>query len=263
MYDFATRKALAKQHANPAHIPVYREMLVVLRRSSAGRIGFNGQRLAEELLYTLLGHYSLEEVKARTAPPVDHGSMVPAPRQENVEAPGQTPVPAVPEKPKMGKAEEYPNIDWRDLDNPLIRTADSIYSDRINCWRRLHELEAKTQGETADREVLAEMVETSIRSELCFQELRHFNDRGEFLGKHPFIAQKDERAQVLQLLRTDPDAYFEARKNLELNISRYSSQINGKKASDAVKARAKENLEKHQARLRIYKEVFAEFTAGK
>ena len=68
---------------------------------------------------------------------------------------------------------------------------------------------------------------------------------------------------MLQLLRTDPDAYFSARKNIELNISRYSSQINGKRASEAAKARARENLERHQALLAIYKEVFQEFTAKK
>ena len=96
---------------------------------------------------------------------------------------------------------------------------------------------------------------TSIRMELCFSELRAFNNTGSFLGKHPFIAQADERSRVASLLVSDPDAYFEERKNIELNITRYQSQINSKKTTKEQKERAQANLEKYQARLALYKEI--------
>lgn len=96
---------------------------------------------------------------------------------------------------------------------------------------------------------------TSIRMELCFSELRAFNNTGAFLGRHPFIAQADERSRVTALLVSDPDAYFEERKNIELNITRYQSQLNSKKTSKEQKERARSNLEKYQARLALYKEI--------
>ena len=91
--------------------------------------------------------------------------------------------------------------------------------------------------------------------ELCFSELRAFNNTGTFLGRHPFIAQADERSRVTALLVSDPDAYFEERKNIELNITRYQSQINSKKTSKEQKERAQSNLEKYKARLELYKEI--------
>ena len=65
--------------------------------------------------------------------------------------------------------------------------------------------------------------------------------------------------RVAELIRSDPDRYFGERKNIELNITRYSSQLNGKKVSQEQKDRAKSNLEKFKTMLRLYKEVFNEF----
>ena len=142
------------------------------------------------------------------------------------------------------------------MDNPLVRTADSIYSDRINCHRTLARIEQETQGALVlDSDTLAEIVHTSIRMELCFSELRSFNSTGAVLGRHPFIAQADERSRVTALLVSDPDAYFEERKNIELNITRYSSQINSKKTTKEQKERAQVNLEKFKAKLELYKEI--------
>lgn len=142
------------------------------------------------------------------------------------------------------------------MDDPLVRTADSIYSDRINCHRLLAEIERTTaEASVLDSETLSQIVFTSIRMELCFSELRAFNNTGRFLGKHPFIAQADERSRVTALLTSDPDAYFEERKNIELNITRYQSQLNSKKTSKEKKERAQSNLEKYQARLALYKEI--------
>jgi len=149
------------------------------------------------------------------------------------------------------------------MDDPIVRLADSIFSDRISCWQRLQELEKLTQEESAPVSVLSEIVTLEIRRELCFQELRHLNDKGEFLGHHPFISQKSEREMVFRILQEDPESYFEERKKIEDNISRYSSQINGKKSSEAVRERAKVSLEKYQVKLQLYKDVFSEFMRKK
>ena len=61
------------------------------------------------------------------------------------------------------------------------------------------------------------------------------------------------------MLKDDPEKYFDERKKIEDNISRYSSQINGKKSSEAVRERAKASLEKYQVKLQLYKDVFREY----
>ncbi len=74
------------------------------------------------------------------------------------------------------------------MDDPLVRTADAIYSDRINLWRDMRDAEKEIDGvDSTDREKLERLVQGSIRMELCFDELRSFNNSGAFLGKHPFI----------------------------------------------------------------------------
>lgn len=95
--------------------------------------------------------------------------------------------------------------------------------------------------------------------EVCFDELRAFDRTGKFLGKHPFIAHKTERERVVDLLRSNPDRYFEERKNIELNITRYTSQIGSNRFAEEKKKKFAELLELHQASLTMYREIFNEF----
>lgn len=98
-----------------------------------------------------------------------------------------------------------------------------------------------------------------MRMELCFSELLNFDRRGEFLGRHPFIKERNERDRVAELLRTNPDGYFEERKNIELNITRYSSIARSGKSSNGQKEKALGNLQRHEALLQMYREIFNEF----
>ena len=205
------------------------------------------QQLAESLVYELLGRMTAEEILAQTS----SASSVTTPRQVFVNA-----VSAV--KKKASKYEEYPRIRWKDLENRLIQTADLIYTDRINCHQRLREIDSSL-GETTDHKTLAEYIEKVVRMEVCFDELRQFDRTGQFLGKHPFIAQKSERERVTDLLSSDPDRYFEERKNIELNITRYTSQIGSSRFSEEKKKKFQELLEQHQASLYMYREIFNEF----
>lgn len=267
MYDFTQQLAISKKAADPAYIPVYRAMLESIHNPASSRIDSNPSALAADLLYILLDTFTIEEVQARCAPAPDLFREPTKKAQEATETTVRSSAPATTQeaakqaenRPKVSKFDQYPSIPWKQLDNPLIRTADSIFSDRINCFSRLKELEAATQDGTATRATLEEIVETSVRLECCFDELRRFNDTGEFLGEHPFIAHKDERQRILDVLKNDPEAFFQERKNIELNITRYTSQINGKRTTEAQKETARANREKYQAKLRLFREVFAEY----
>lgn len=67
MYDFVERKKISARIANPAHIPVYRELLAARRVPSGMRMA-NQLDLAKALVYEALGHYSEEEIQAATNP---------------------------------------------------------------------------------------------------------------------------------------------------------------------------------------------------
>ena len=253
MYTFQQKKVISRRIADISYIKRYRQLLKSVKSPAAGRKMLDRQQLSVSLVYELLAYYTEEEILRVVA-----GAPVSS-------AEGPAPDNAVKEvKKKVSKFEQYPHIRWREMDNPLVRTADSIFSDRINLWSRLRNIEKDTEGaEEMDASLLEEIVLKSVRMELCFSELKSFNDTGQFMGRHPFIKEKDERARVLEVLRTDPDRYFEERKNIELNITRYSSQINSKKVPPARKKRAAENLDKFKALLQMYREIFDGFIKGR
>lgn len=254
MYTFQQKKSISKSIADPAKVELYRQMLAAKRLPASGTISRNRSALAISLVYILLDHYTMEEIMAAGA-----GSAIPV-VQSSIIGPKAAAEP--PKSAKISKFEQYPNIPWKQLDNPLVRMADTIFTDRINCYSELKRLEAETQGEITDFNTLAEIVRLAARLEMCFNELRSFNNTGKFLGKHPFIESKDERSRIIDLLQRDPEAFFQERKNVELNISRYSSQINSNKLDADKKEKAKSNLEKYQAILQMFKDVFLELIKG-
>ncbi len=255
MYTFQQKKSISRAIAQPSKIEIYRGLLASRGLPAAGTIMKNRSALAVSMVYTLLEHFTAEEIQAACeARSPMAGQPVGSMEKASTEAP---------KPPRISKFEQYPDIPWKQLDNPMVRMADSIFTDRINCWSELKRLETLTQGEFTDFDTLAETVRLAARLEVCFNELRSFNNTGKFLGKHPFISTKDERSRIFDILRRNPEEYFQERKNVELNISRYSSQVNSPKLDDDKKEKARTNLEKFQALLQVFKDVFNEFIKGK
>ena len=141
------------------------------------------------------------------------------------------------------------------MDNPLVRTADAIYTDSVNLGRYLAEAEDSLGDSEAPTDLVAEYVGKSIRMELCHSELRAFSKTGEFLGKHPFIAQRSERDRATALLKENPVEFTREMHRIEMNITRYSSHINSPKLSEEKKKQALANLNKFKAALAMYEEI--------
>lgn len=118
-------------------------------------------------------------------------------------------------------------------------------------------MEEELNGNEADADIVAEYIDTTIRLELCYSELRSFNDKGVFQGKHPFIAHRTERERLEELLRTDPLVFLEELKNVEGNITRYRSHLNSPKFSAEKKVKEAENLAKYEALRKLYQEIFS------
>ena len=103
-----------------------------------------------------------------------------------------------------------------------------IYSDRVNTFRRLVELEKKLDG-SPTAQMVAEYVELSIRNRQCREELTSFNNRGKFLNEHPIPKTEDLHKQMTELLLSNPDEFMNRLTNVKQNIARYKSYINNKK----------------------------------
>ena len=87
MYEFSQKKEL-KRRAKACHIDTYRAMLAEHRIPAAGWVGLSPQELAEDLLYILLDHYTIEEIEART----QSAPAMPAISRHQKQTPGSEPV---------------------------------------------------------------------------------------------------------------------------------------------------------------------------
>lgn len=64
-----------------------------------------------------------------------------------------------------------------------------------------------------------------MRNNICFDELRSFNNRGTFLGKHPFVKEDTDVVRLRELLMTDPDEFMRRYRLTVRNVDRYSSKL--------------------------------------
>lgn len=149
------------------------------------------------------------------------------------------------------------------MDNPQVRTADSIFTDRVNLWSRLREIEESLYDKEAPYDLVKEYAEKSIRMELCFAELRSLNNKGKFIGKHPFIAQKSEREELTELLHASPTEFVKRIHNIELNISRYNSHLKSTKFSKEKKETEAANLQKYLQQLELYNDILTSEINGR
>lgn len=118
-----------------------------------------------------------------------------------------------------------------------------IYSDRINTFRRLVELEKKLD-DSPTAQIVADYVELSIRNRQCREELTAFNNRGKFLNEHPILKTEDLHKQMTELLLSNPDEFMNRLTNVKQNIARYKSYINNKKRQ--------KDLQKNKAHLEYW-----------
>lgn len=245
-YTLKQRKQLAASLAKVENISVYRKMLSDRRSPAASAVVLDKSRLAFSLAYSLLEYYSQDEIISAIGS--DGGkNVVPATKEEPPKNTGN-PQQAQEERKKMTKFDEYPHVDWRNLDDPDVRTADLLYSDRINTYNDLRGLEEELgDNECAPSVLLGKIVQKSIRHELCISELTNFDRRGKFIGKHPLIGEETEADRVRKLLRENPEEFLQEYANVRQNIARYSSFLKSKSRTADQKARDQVSLGKYTA----------------
>lgn len=102
-----------------------------------------------------------------------------------------------------------------------------------------------------------QLAELRIRNLQAFEELKSYHDNGRFLYKHPLIIHHSLRRQLEQQLKNDPEGFMEEYANCRDNIKRYKSYLNSSKRSSNQKKKDRENLNKHNERSIVFKEVLS------
>ncbi|MBD9179357.1 MAG: hypothetical protein EGP82_09335 [Odoribacter splanchnicus] len=113
----------------------------------------------------------------------------------------------------------------------------------------------KSLDSNPTEELIEELAELRIRNLICFEELKAFNDTGQFKCKHPLVLQYSAHARYSDMLRNDPVKFLTEFKNVANNISRYQSFLNTKPGTEQDKAKWRTNLKKHTATAAIMKEI--------
>lgn len=242
-FTLKQRKQLASSLAIIENIGAYRKMLSDRHSPAASTVIIDKGRLAFNLAYFLLEYYSPDEILAVASQSTVTQSTA---KECRTAVPDTQTVKE--ERKRLTKFDEYPHIDWRNLDEPDVRTADLLYSDRINTYNDLKGLEKELgDNECAPSVLLGKIVQKSIRHELCISELVNFDRRGKFIGKHPLIGEETEADRVRKLLRENPEEFLQEYANVRQNIARYSSFLKSKSRSDEQKARDQVSLNKYNA----------------
>jgi len=109
---------------------------------------------------------------------------------------------------------------------------------------------------------VAQLAELRIRNLQAFAELQSFNDNGKFLYKHPLIIHHSLRRQLEDMFQDNPDDFMDEYANCRDNVKRYKSFLNSEKRSGNQKKKDRENLNKHQERSIVFKEVLSTKSNG-
>ena len=102
-----------------------------------------------------------------------------------------------------------------------------------------------------------EMAELRIRNLQAFDELQAFNDTAKWLFKHPLIVHRSERAELIELLKNNPDEFLRRHRNVSDSIRRYASYL---KRADRASRRTqdKEHLSRYREKNELFKSILNE-----
>lgn len=227
------KHALATKHQDAKFIEADKELLkqhaptsMLLPRDYSTPLG---STLPFDLVYRLLDSCSMDEILANRK---KHASAT----VQNTEGKGSSgksndakaAKKSAEKEKKLTKQEEFPKINWNDLSDQDVQKAELIYSDRINTFRRLKEIDS-TLDDNPTEDAIAEMVELDIRNRICREELTSFNNKGKWLNKHPLFNSNNEHNKLTKLLLQNPGGFMDKYNQVKGNITRYKSYLQSKK----------------------------------
>ncbi len=128
-----------------------------------------------------------------------------------------------------------------------------LYNDRVYSFKRLVELDQVLDTQPT-KEAVIEMAETRIRNLQAHRELENYNNKGQFLNKHPLLNTYSLREELKELLAKNSAEFLEQYARVKENVKRYTSYLKNPKRKD--KRDSDEiNLQKHLEKEKLMKEV--------
>ena len=115
-------------------------------------------------------------------------------------------------------------------------------------------LDSKLDNSPSNNDI-QEFAEKRIQNLICFKELRHYNDTGEFLFEHPILRLNKDFEELTALWKSDKPDFIRKRANCENNIRRYSARMNKANVSTDDMNSAHALKELHQTKLIIFNKI--------
>ena len=255
-YTLSERQAIKDRLADEKYFECDRQLLVRLfphhglviecnRVNAVNRLG-----LCRRIVYQLLSRVDADEIQRNrtesngTIAGPSTGSQPIDSRQSANSQPidSRQLADSKPVKKKASKADEFPGINWRDIENPDVQLCILLYDERISTWQQLCALRADIDKCPESALAIADLDD---RNRMAQHELEVFQGTGVFPCKHPlavtFMADRKQMEKWRQLRREDPKAFMKQVANIEHNIRRYNSELKKKLSAEKCE-RIKRNL---------------------
>lgn len=118
------------------------------------------------------------------------------------------------------------------------------------------ELDKKLDKRPSEKDIAA-MAELRIRNNICFNELKSFNNHGKFLCEHPLLRQFSQRQSLTDLLKRNPAEFLEEYKLTSNNVARYQSFLKRETDNKQQREAWSTQLKKHQDMLELFTDILA------
>lgn len=136
-----------------------------------------------------------------------------------------------------------------------IQLCMTLYNERIYTYERMALLNNDIDEHP---ELAGQMVAEDISNHLAFVELQSYNDRGEFVYKHPILIAYKKENELEALRKSNPERFINEMVNADKAITRYKSQINtGKYKNDEERQQFEAHIASYQEKLEIMKRLIS------
>lgn len=104
----------------------------------------------------------------------------------------------------------------------------ALYEQRIFSYEAMHNYD-RVIDKDPSAENIAGLIVNDIENKQCFEELKHYNDNGQFLFIHSLTKELQETDRLRAMRKNDPEQFTSELVNCDKSITRYKSQIKNEK----------------------------------
>lgn len=148
--------------------------------------------------------------------------------------------------------EEFKRLNAKDVPDLIaiaVQKKMNTYATMQEITKKLHELEeAKSEDEDLLSNLAKELVEATEENDLLHQELKHWDETGEFLGKHDLFWQTAINKEVEKMNGVELAKEIEAARKY---IGKHEKELNEKDFTDEKKAEIEKKIEQRKYKMKL------------